>query len=109
MQVFGAECSSQVMDAGREAMRLAHLAPECSETRTTSQDFLRLKGLSEFQIIHTQSVFSNILKDVFSQTNQGVGPEQEIAVIPQEGGKQPTRRPISVYTSSLDRALYDRA
>ena len=109
MQAFGAECSNEVIDAGREAMRLAVLAPERSDSRTTAQEYLRLRGLSEEQISHVHSVYAKILSETFCQVNHADFPAQEIQVVNRDNGKQQIRRPLNVYCSRTDRVLLDRA
>ena len=60
MEVFGTECIQDVTQAGRESLRIVCLPAEKSDSQTTTDEYLLLRGLSEEQIVHVGCVFGSM-------------------------------------------------
>ena len=107
MEAFGHDSTHSIKQAGREAIRIACLPAETSDSQTSSLEYLRLRGLSEEAISHVGSQFGKIVQEVYTKTHAGCPPEKHFDLIKTDGKR--IHRPLNIYNSQLDRAIFDRS
>ena len=89
-------------------IRIVCLPAEKSVNQTTTNEYIRLRGLSEEQIAQVGCVFGQIVHDTYSNIFGVSSPDRQLDII-KRVGKPSICRPLCVYERRLDRTILDRS